>query len=87
MEKENKRLSIAPKVMQRTVDYLKAYKKQHPKSQTPMRDAWLMGVNSEPSAYDRARYVRAARRLRWDVCIDNGNIIENGITVWTTVGH
>ncbi len=68
---------INPVVILSTVEILKAYKAAHPDSATPMADC-CAGV---PEC-DRARFIRAAKRLKWNVTKYLGHIYENGFFVW-----
>ena len=68
---------INPAVVNVTAEQLERYKKNHPKSQTPMADMCA----GEPAS-ERPRYVRAAQRLHWNVVRTQGKVYENGVLVW-----
>ena len=68
---------INPAVIISTMEILKEYKTAHPDSKTPMADCC-----ADIPAHDRTRFVRAAKRLKWDVIKYLGHIYENGIFVW-----
>lgn len=73
----SKRNYINPSVVNVTAEQLERYKKNHPHTNTPMAD---MCAN-EPES-ERARYVRAAQRLHWNVVRTQGKVYENGVLVW-----
>lgn len=76
----NKRKYINPAVIEGTMLVLMQYQGEHTESKTPMADC----VNSQKiSADERARFVRAAQRLRWNVVRSQGKIYENGVLVWS----
>ena len=68
---------INPKVVAATMEILKDYKDTHPDSVTPMADCC-----ADIPAHDRARFVRAAQRLGWNVTKTLGHIYENGYFAW-----
>lgn len=71
------RLYLNPAVVNVTAEILEHYKKTHPNTRTPMADACAQEAESE-----RPRYVRAARRLHWNVVRSKGHVYENGLQVW-----
>lgn len=74
-----KRKYINPSVIEGTMRVLQNWKDEHPSSQTPMAEyVSKHGVRDD----DRARFVRAAQRLGWDVVRSQGKIYENGVLVW-----
>lgn len=68
---------INPRLIRATAENLKVYAAEHPESKTPMAEACA----NIPTC-DRERFVRAARRLGWNVCKTAGHIYENGFFVW-----
>ena len=77
---KTKRNYINPAVIEGTMRVLQEYWVQHPKAQTPMIDF----VNGQKiDASERARFVRAAKRLGMNVTRSQGKIYENGVLAWT----
>ena len=68
---------INRRVIAQTMDFLKDYKRRHPESVTPMRDAAEQFAKSE-----RGRFKRAAQQLHWNVCTSRGKVYENGVLCW-----
>ena len=68
---------INPKVVAATMEILSDYKDTHPMSKTPMCEC----AANIPTT-DRARFVRAAQRLGWNVTKTLGHIYENGYFAW-----
>ncbi len=77
--KMNNRGYINPAVVKATAERLTEYKKKHRDSKTPMADYWTVAA-IKPE--DRARFVRAAQQLGWNVVRSQGNVYENGVLVW-----
>jgi hypothetical protein len=76
----NKRKYINPAVIEGTMLALMQYQGEHTESVTPMAD-YVYGHKIEGD--DRARFVRAAQRLHWNVVRSQGKIYENGRLVWS----
>ena len=72
-----KRNYINPRVIVGTMDALDKYKAAHPQDKTPMANACA----GEPKE-QKARYVRAAQRLGWNVVRSQGHVYENGVLLW-----
>lgn len=68
---------INPKVISGTMEVLERYKAMHPQDKTPMASA-CAGETKE----QKARYVRAAQRLGWNVVRSQGHVYENGTLIW-----
>lgn len=68
---------INPKVIKGTMEVLRAYKESHQDDATP-----LISVCAKERASERARFVRAAQRLGWNVTRSQGKIYENGVLAW-----
>lgn len=68
---------INPKLIAAAADVLSDYKKKNPASEMPMAE-----VCANIPENDRARYVRAARRLGWNVTKTLGRVYENGRLAW-----
>lgn len=77
-----KRNYIYPNVISDTASLLDLYRQSHGGSQTPMADALKEYAHSDTLEYDRARFLAAARRLRWNVHKVRGHVYENGYFVW-----
>lgn len=76
-----KQTYINPAIIVGTKNVLEAYRAGHESSTTPMADCVRdLGI----SKADRARFVRAAKRLHWNVICSQGNVYENGVLVWST---
>ena len=68
---------INPKLIAAATEVLSDYKKKNPDSVTPMADCC-----ANVPEHDRARFIRAAKRLKWNVTKYLGHIYENGFFVW-----
>lgn len=76
---KTKRNYINPAVIEGTMLVLMKYQGEHTESATPMIDCF----NSQKiDASERARFVRAAQRLGWNVTRSQGKIYENGVLAW-----
>ena len=74
-----KRTYINPRVIEGTMRVLVGYQATHTETMTPMTDCF----NSQKlDASERARFVRAAQRLGWNVTRTQGKIYENGVLAW-----
>lgn len=74
-----KRNYINPLVVRATMAVLEDFRQTHPESKTPMAD--MFRQFNEPES-ERQRYVRAAKRLGWNIVKTRGHIYENGFFVW-----
>ena len=72
-----KRNYINPRVIVGTMMVLERYKAEHPQDKTPMANACAGDTQEQ-----KARYVRAAQRLRWNVVRSKGHVYENGVLLW-----
>lgn len=77
---KTKRNYINPAVIEGTMRVLVGYQVTHTESATPMIDCFNSQKND---ASERARFVRAAQRLGWNVTRSQGKIYENGVLAWT----
>ena len=71
-----KRNYINPNVIRSAMQELEAFKAQG-KSKTPLFDF----AKDQPEN-ERAIYVRAAQRLKWNVTRSKGHVYENGYFIW-----
>ena len=72
-----KRIYINETVVKTTMEILKTFKARHPQCVLPMYEAAAEHPESE-----RPRFVRAAKRLGWNVTKSKGHVYENGYFVW-----
>lgn len=74
-----KKVYVNPALKNQTMKVLADYKKEHPKSNTPMFDVFNQ---SEREEVDKVRFMRAARALGWNVCTFQRHAYENGVLIW-----
>ena len=67
---------INPKVVRDAMQQLETFKEQS-ESKTPLFDF----AKNQPES-ERAIYVRAAQRLKWNVTRSKGHVYENGFFIW-----
>ena len=68
---------INPMVIKAAMAELEAYQAANPNEKTP-----LFNVAERFNDDTRAAYVRAAKRLKWNVIRTKGHVYENGFYLW-----
>ena len=74
---KNKRMYINPAIVTSAMQELEKFKEEHPNEKTP-----LFLVAASGDELQRAAYVRAAQRLKWNVTRCKGHVYENGYFLW-----
>lgn len=74
---KSNRKYVNPALISTAMEKLKEYKEQNPECKTPL----FMCAASQPDT-NRAAYVRAAKRLGWNVTCTGGHVYENGLFIW-----
>lgn len=73
----SKRNYINPSLIENAKRILQAYKVSNPEEKLP-----LFKVAKDEPETNRAAYVRAAQRLKWNVTRSRGHVYENGYFIW-----
>lgn len=68
---------INPNVIASAMERLEEYKAENPQAKLPLFEV----AKNEPEQ-SRAAYVRAAKRLKWNVTRSRGHVYENGYFIW-----